>query len=94
MCREELFESVLQEVCKAFEMEREQVLNGRKEESVDARSVLIEVLSRYLNDSQVGDLIGKDRRSVNYLRNNFRDRIKKWAVRVAYDEVKRYLCGG
>lgn len=93
MGKTDLFMGVLEAVCKAFGMDEGNVLGSKKEESVDARSVLIEVLSSYLTDEQIGRLIGKDRRSVNYLRNRFRERSRKWSVRVAYEEVNEYLCG-
>lgn len=91
MKREDFFQDVLKAVCRAFEMSEEEVLSGRKEEVVDARSVLISVLSDYLTDEQIGRLVGKNRRSVNYLKNGFRERKRKWYVRVAYEEVRKIL---
>lgn len=88
MWKNDLFERVITSVCEFSGLRRVEILESRREECVDARSVLIEVLCGYMSENEVAQFIGKDRRSVNYLKNGFRTRVRKWAVRMMLEEVK------
>lgn len=80
-------------VCRSSGLSSEEVLHSRREECVDARSVLVSVLCERLTDSQVAELIGLKRRGVNGLRNGFAERARRWGVRMLHEDVKRLSCG-
>lgn len=89
MCKKELFEDVLEKVCELTELSVEKVCNSNLEECVDARYILIKLLSDIgLTDMEIAETTGFTRQCVNYAKNHFRERLKKWSVRVVYSELK------
>lgn len=59
---------------------QEDVFHTNKEESVDARSILIHILSsKGLSDMEISSLTGLTRQGVNKLKNNFKYRKHKWS---------------
>ena len=57
-----------------------EMLHSNSEEAVDARYILINLLSQKLTDTQISSLTRLTRQSVNKIRNNFQYKIKKWSV--------------
>lgn len=57
-----------------------EMLHSNSEEAVDARYILIHLLSQKLTDTQISSLTRLTRQSVNKIRNNFQYKIKKWSV--------------
>lgn len=59
---------------------QEDILHTNREESVDARSILIYILSsKGLSDMEISKLTGLTRQGVNKLKNNFKYRKHKWS---------------
>lgn len=61
-------------------VEEYEMLHSNSEEAVDARYILIHLLSQKLTDSQISSVTKLTRQSVNKIRNNFQYKIKKWSV--------------
>ena len=57
-----------------------EMLHSNSEEAVDARYILIHLLSQKLTDTQISSLTRLTRQSVNKIRNDFQYKIKKWSV--------------
>ncbi len=91
MSKEELFNIVIDIVADTTGVSRECILTSKCEESTDARSIAVKVLSRYLTDVQIGGLFGITSRGVNYIRGTFLLRSKKWFVRSNYEAVLKRI---
>ena len=62
------------------------------EESVDARSILVHILSgRGLTDSQISSFTGLTRQCVNKLKNSVRHRSGKWSYRSFMQQISNEL---
>lgn len=70
-----------------MELDELSVLQSRKEECVDARYVLIKILSERLTDEQISSLSGLTRQAINKIRNNWDSRCR-WFVRSCYRNIK------
>ena len=91
MKKEDIYGYVIDCVSKCTGIDRHDLITSKREECTDARSILIQVLSAYLNDSQIASLMKITIRSVNYLRNGFSIRSSKWMVRKNYEEVRKMI---
>lgn len=91
MKKEELYNQVADIVCQCTGVGKEELERSRKEECTDARSILVQVLSRYLTDVQISGMMRLTPRGVNYLRNTFLSRSAKWFVSSNYEEVRKQL---
>lgn len=88
MCKKELFNEVLENVCRSLELDRESVMHSNKEECVDARYVIIAVLSERLSDRQIAEVSGWSVQLVNKARNAFVNRCKfRWGLKGIYKEL-------
>lgn len=88
MCKKELFNEVLGKVCRSLELDRDSVMNSNKEECVDARYVVIAVLSERLSDRQIAEVSGWSVQLVNKARNAFVNRCKfRWGLKGIYKEL-------
>lgn len=68
------------------------MFSSNREESVDARSILIYILSeRGVTDSQISLLTGLTRQCVNKLKNSVRLRSRKWSYRSSLQQVSNEL---
>lgn len=68
------------------------IFGTNREESVDARSILIYILSeRGVTDSQISLLTGLTRQCVNKLKNSVRLRSRKWSYRSSLQQVSNEL---
>jgi hypothetical protein len=76
MCKKELFEDVLGKVCELTELSVEKVYKSNLEECVDARYVIIAVLSERLSDRQIAEVSGWSVQLVNKAKNSFHNRCK------------------
>jgi hypothetical protein len=91
MSKEELFNIVIDLVADTTGVSRECILTSKCEESTDARSIAVKVLSRYLTDVQIAKLMGITARGVNYIRETFLLRSRKWFVRSNYEAVMKRI---
>ena len=88
MCKKELFNEVMENVCRSLELDSESVIHSNKEECVDARYVIIAVLSERLSDRQIAEVSGWSVQLVNKARNAFVNRCKfRWGLKELYKAV-------
>lgn len=87
--KDSIFNEVLEKVSNATEVNVDSILHSNKEECVDARYILIKVLvSMGFTESEVSGKLGCKRQAVNYAKNHFDERLRKWSFRVNYGECK------
>ena len=91
MKKEELFNAVIGKVSECTGIPRDDILRRKTEECTDARSILVQVLSRYLSDTQIATMLRITARGVNYLRNTFSSRTSKWFVRSNYEAIVKQM---
>ena len=88
MCKKELFEEILENVCRSLELDKESVKHSNREECVDARYVVIAVLSERLSDRQIAEVSGWSVQLVNKAKNAFKDRCKfRWGLKALYKSI-------
>lgn len=81
----------MENVCKAMELDADSVRTSHKEECVDARYVVIAVLSERYSDRQIAEISGWSLAMVNKARNSFVNRCKyRWGLKELYKELKDY----
>lgn len=85
MDKKELFEDVLGKVCEMAELSAEKVCKSNLEECVDARYLVVYLLSERLSDKQIADVSGWSVQLVNKARNSFLNRCKfRWGLKELY----------
>lgn len=89
MNKREFYENILGKVCEMTELSVEKVCKSNEEECVDARYVVIAVLSEKLSDKQIADVSGWSVQLVNKARNSFHKRCK---YRYGLKEMYKKLC--
>ena len=90
MVERDFFEKVIEIVSNASGLERSAILHCNREECVDARYVLVAVLSEQLSDRQIALASGLSVQLVNKAKNCFRDRCRyRWGLRQMYEEILR-----
>lgn len=83
--KKDYFDSVLNRVCEEMEVSREDVMRSNKEECVDARHLVIAVMSERFSDRQIAEVSGWSYNLVNKARNNFHERCKfRWGLKELY----------
>lgn len=88
----ELFNEILSKVSEVTELQPEEILKSNKEECVDARYVLIAVLSERLSDRQIAEVSGLSVQLVNKAKNSFKDRCKfRWGLKETYKELLSFI---
>lgn len=88
MCKKELFNEVMENVCRSLELDADSVMHSNKEECVDARYVVIAVLSERLSDRQIAEVSGWSVQLVNKARNAFVNRCKfRWGLKELYKKL-------
>ena len=84
----ELFNEILNKVADVTELDKESILHSNKEECVDARYVLIAVLSERLSDRQIAEISGLSHQLVNKAKNSFASRSKyRWGLKDMYKKM-------
>lgn len=88
MCKRDYFETILGKVCEMTELSVEKVCKSNREECVDARHLVIAVLSERYSDRQISEISGWSYQLVNKARNNFHERCKfRWGLKEMYKEL-------
>lgn len=77
----ELYQAMAATVCRHTGVREMDMFGSNKEECVDARYILIHLLSRYLTDEDISRVTGLTRQAVNYIRNHFEQKMNKWSIR-------------
>lgn len=89
--KKDIFNEVMENVCNAMELDADSVKSSHKEECVDARYVVIAVLSERYSDRQISEISGWSLAMVNKARNSFVNRCKyRWGLKELYKELKDY----
>ena len=88
MNKVDLFNEVLDNVCKGTELDTDSVKSSNREECVDARYLVIAILSEKLSDKQIAEVSGWSVQLVNKAKNNFHKRCKcRWGLKEMYKEL-------
>jgi hypothetical protein len=88
MSRQEYFDFILGKVCEMTELSAGKVCKSNLEECVDARYVVIAVLSEKLSDKQIAEVSGWSVQLVNKAKNSFHNRCKsRWGLKELYKEL-------
>lgn len=94
MYKMQIFQDTLSAVVEAMEVEQNQILSGcKREEVVDARSLLIKLMSdKGLYPVQISKITGLNSRSVNQFLLGFNERINSRKIlRINYERLKIQL---
>ena len=68
------------------------IFGTNKEESVDARTILVCVLSsKGISDQEIAQLTGLSRQCVNKLKNNSKYRSRKWSFSANLQQISHEL---
>ena len=90
MDKREYFDFILGKVCEMTELSHEKVFKSKLEECVDARYVVIAVLSEKLSDKQIAEVSGWSVQLVNKAKNSFHNRCKcRWGLKELYKELSK-----
>jgi arginine/ornithine N-succinyltransferase beta subunit len=90
MNKVELFNEVLDNVCKGTELDTDSVKSSNREECVDARYLVIAILSEKLSDKQIAEVSGWSVQLVNKAKNSFHNRCKcRWGLKELYKELSK-----
>ena len=82
------FEETLKKVCEMTELSAEKVCKSNLEECVDARYVVIAVLSEKLSDKQIAEVSGWSVQLVSKAKNSFHKRCKcRWGLKDMYKKL-------
>lgn len=86
----ELYTSTLGYVLEASELSEQELLYSKKEECVDARCVLVELLTQLgFSDSKIAKHTHRTRSAVCMMRNRFRVRSQRKFVAMLMTEVSK-----
>lgn len=90
---EKIFDKVVNIVSDRTGVNRNDLINSRKEECVDARSILINLLSELgFTDSLISKYTCLTRQGVNKLKNTFNDRKKhSFILSTNYQQIRNEL---
>jgi len=89
MVEKDFFEKVIISVRNASGLEVGAILHCNREECVDARYVLVAVLSECMSDRQIARVSGLSVQLVNKAKNSFRERCRyRWGLKQMYEECK------
>ena len=88
MDKRDFFDSILGKVCEMTELSIGKVCKSNEEECVDARYVVIAVLSEQLSDKQIAEVSGWSVQLVNKAKNGFSNRCKyRWGLKEMYKKL-------
>lgn len=88
MDKRDFFDFILGKVCEMTELSVGKVCKSNLEECVDARYVVIAVLSEKLSDKQIAEVSGWSVQLVNKAKNSFASRCKyRWGLKDMYKKL-------
>lgn len=86
--KRELYRLAKDSVLRHTEVGERELLRSNREDCVDARCLLVCVLSRCgLTDMEVSELMGVSRQCVTKLRGSLDMRLRKWSVRTNWQRI-------
>lgn len=83
-----LYDQTLWLVCDYTELNVDDIYNSNREECVDARYILVGILTDYLTDEEIAKLSGLTRACCNKIRNGMATKLKRLSFRCLYSSVK------
>lgn len=89
MCKEELFNQVLEVVSNVTGIAPKEIIKSRKEECSDARYILVKYLSKRIPFVNIGELLGRTRQGVGSILN--RDKAENWIISRNWKETIKQL---
>ena len=89
MCKEELFNQVLEVVSNVTGIDPKEIVKSRKEECYDARYILVKFLSKRIPSVNIGELLGRTRQGVGSILN--RDKAENWIISRNWKETVKQL---
>lgn len=88
MNKREYFDFILGKVCENTQLSCEKVCKSNLEECVDARYLVIAVLSEKLSDKQIAEASGWSVQLVNKAKNSFHNRCKcRYGLKSMYKKM-------
>lgn len=90
-CIKNIAQSIIDIVCEECDKDRHQLLKGTSAECVEARGILIHILSRQLADCQICCVTGLSQQVVNSNKNKFRQKEDRWSVKVTLQEIDKRI---
>lgn len=87
-----LYIVVCSQVCSSTGLTVEEIFTCNREDCVDARYVLVYLLSEYLTDTEIARLAPIGRTGANKIRNTFRYKARKFSVRCLVSEIRPAVC--
>lgn len=86
--KRDYFDGVIGKVCEMTELSVGKVFKSHQEECVDARYLVIAVLSERFSDRQISEISGWSIAMVNKARNSFDKRCRfRWGLKRLYKEI-------
>ena len=89
MCKEELFNQVLEVVSNVTGIDPKEIVKSRKEECSDARYILVKFLSKRIPSVNIGELLGRTRQGVGSILN--RNKAENWIISRNWKETVKQL---
>lgn len=83
-----LFNEVKYLVSDYSELSDQEILSSNREECVDARYIMVGVLTDYLTDDEIARFSGLTRACCNKIRNGMRAKLNRFSFRCLYNSVK------
>jgi hypothetical protein len=90
MKAKEFYDEALELVLSVTRQKEEDIFCQNKESCVDARYILVGVLSNYFTDDEIVSFTGLSRSTANKIRNCYQPKMKKFSFRCKYHEVADY----
>lgn len=87
----DLYQKVLKLIEQEMFMKEEEILASNKEESVQARKVLVLVLAEYLTDTEIGKLTGLKQVTISAIKRKCLQCNQSWSCEKAKEKIKRSL---
>jgi hypothetical protein len=88
MTKRDYFDFILGKVAEMTEISLEKMRKSNMEECVDARYLLVAILSERLSDRQIAQLGGWSVQLVNKAKNRFHERCRyRWGLKALYKDI-------
>lgn len=88
---EKIYQEVKAAVCRETGVDEESILHSIKEPCVDARYIMVHLLSQWMTDEEISRVTGLSRTCANKIRNSFQRRINKYSIRSVYGDILKSL---
>lgn len=89
MCKDEIFNEVLQTVCDVTGLSKDEVIKSRTEEATDARFLLVKYLWRIMPCVSIGKLIGRTRQGVRSIMQRMKG--DTWLMERTWKEIVKRM---